>query len=103
MTEQYVEELIQKYTEGTASEDEVQKLMDWYRSAHIGEVQWPASDPEEKDKVYNRMLQRLNKEMLKLYRKSGVPDPHLVAFQDTLFSIFLESDPLPEGSVEPRY
>lgn len=48
-------------------------------------------------------FQRLNKEMLKLYRKSGVPDPHLVAFQDTLFSIFLESNPLAEGSLEPRY
>jgi hypothetical protein len=48
-------------------------------------------------------FQRLNKEMLKLYRKSGVPDPHLVAFQDTLFSIFLESNPLSEGSLEPHY
>jgi hypothetical protein len=45
-------------------------------------------------------FKRLHREMVKLYRKSGVPDPHLVAFQDSLFSIFVESAH-PEGSFEP--
>lgn len=46
-------------------------------------------------------FQRLNREMVKLYRKSGISDPYLVAFQDTLFSLFLESDSESESSVEP--
>lgn len=46
-------------------------------------------------------FQHLNREMVKLYRKSGVSDPYLVAFQDTLFSLFLESDSELESSPEP--
>jgi transmembrane sensor len=63
MTGKYVEELIQKYTEGTASEEEIQKLMNWYDAAPIGDVQWHASDPDEKKNVYNRMLGRLKREI----------------------------------------
>lgn len=46
-------------------------------------------------------FQRLNREMVKLYRKSGIRDPYLVAFQDSLFSLFVEADRDFEGSVEP--
>jgi transmembrane sensor len=63
MTEKYVEELIQKYAEGTASKEEIQKLMNWYNLSPIGDVHWHVTDPEEKKKVYNRMLQRLKKEI----------------------------------------
>ncbi|MFC4768835.1 hypothetical protein [Effusibacillus consociatus] len=46
-------------------------------------------------------FQRLNREMVKLYRKNGITDPYLVAFQDTLFSLFVETDRHFEGSTEP--
>lgn len=46
-------------------------------------------------------FQRLNREMVKLYRKSGITDPYLAAFQDALFSLFVEADSEFEGSVEP--
>lgn len=59
MTEQYIEELVQKYADGTATPEEVQQLMDWYRAAPVGEVAWPAVDAQERDNVYQRMLQRL--------------------------------------------
>jgi hypothetical protein len=35
-------------------------------------------------------FKRLHKEMSKLYRKSGVPNASRVAFQDSLFSLYLE-------------
>jgi transmembrane sensor len=59
MTEQYIEELVQKYADGTATPEEVQQLEDWYRAAPVGEVAWPAADAQEREKVYQRMLQRL--------------------------------------------
>src|SRR5688500_12403058 len=62
MTEEYVEELIQKYAEGTASEEEKLKLMKWYNAAEINEVKWPATKPGEDQEVYNRMLRRLQQE-----------------------------------------
>lgn len=45
-------------------------------------------------------FKRLHREMVKLYRKSGIGDPQLIAFQDSLFSIFMESYHS-EGSFEP--
>jgi ferric-dicitrate binding protein FerR (iron transport regulator) len=62
MTEQKIEELIQKYSSGTAREDEIKKLMDWYRDS-TGEVGWPSSDPMEKKKVHDRMLSRMQNEI----------------------------------------
>jgi ferric-dicitrate binding protein FerR (iron transport regulator) len=63
MTEQHLEELVQKYADGTASQQELQQLMDWYHGAVIGDVHWPADSAGEKPEVYNRMLSRLHKEM----------------------------------------
>src|SRR4051812_7116247 len=59
MTEQYVEELVQKYADGTATPEEVQQLMNWYRAAPVGDVAWPTVDAQESDKVFQRMLRRL--------------------------------------------
>jgi ferric-dicitrate binding protein FerR (iron transport regulator) len=59
MTEEYLEELIQKYADETASEEEIHQLMNWYRSFPVNDVQWPSATPGEKKKVYNKMLQRL--------------------------------------------
>ena len=64
MTEEYVEELIQKYADGTASEEEILQLMKWYRVAEINEVKWPATKPGEKQEVYNRMFHRLRQDTL---------------------------------------
>jgi transmembrane sensor len=63
MTEQYIEELVQKYAEGTATSEEVQQLMDWYHTGPVRDVVWPAVDAEEREKVYQRMLQRLQVSM----------------------------------------
>ena len=63
MTEEYVEELIQKYAEGTASEEEILKLMKWHNAAEINEVKWPTTKPGEEQEVYNRMLSRLRQEV----------------------------------------
>lgn len=70
MTEQYVEELIQKYADGNASELEIGQLMTWYNSAVIGNVSWTISDEKEKALLYDRMLNRLRRQIVpqkKLY------------------------------------
>lgn len=63
MTEQHIEALVQKYAEGTATIEEVQQLMNWYREAKVEEVVWPASHANEKDDLYRRMLQRLQQSL----------------------------------------
>lgn len=37
-------------------------------------------------------FKRLNRDLLKFYRKSGLDNAFLLAFQDSLFSLFTESD-----------
>jgi ferric-dicitrate binding protein FerR (iron transport regulator) len=64
MTQQYIEELIRKYAEGVASEEEIKRLTDWYRSSNVEEVQWPSSNASEKETVSLRMHERLRKEVL---------------------------------------
>src|SRR5689334_12921624 len=61
MTEEKIRELIEKYAEGTATEVETWQLMQWYQTGGE-EVVWSSSNPEEEKSVYNRMLQRLQKE-----------------------------------------
>lgn len=62
MTEQQVETLIQKFADGSATEEELQQLENWYGSSPVTEVLWPAADASERKEVYNRMLQRLRRE-----------------------------------------
>jgi ferric-dicitrate binding protein FerR (iron transport regulator) len=59
VTEQYIEALVQKYADGTATPEEVQQLMDWYHTAPVMEVSWPTASAQERGQVYHRMLQRL--------------------------------------------
>ena len=63
MTEQYIEDLIRKYAEGTASDDEVQKLMEWYRLSLPEDVSWPTSYAAEKEDLFRRMLGRLKNQI----------------------------------------
>jgi len=64
MTEAALDELIRKYAEGTATPEEAERLMAWYRSGPTGEVPWPATAADEKEAVYSRMLQRLQRDTL---------------------------------------
>lgn len=62
MSEEYLIQLIKNYAAGKASDEEVQELFNWHRTANSSEaIQWPG----EKQEVYNRMLQRLHKEKAK--------------------------------------
>lgn len=60
MTEQSIEELIQKYADGTSTEGEVQRLMNWYHGASIGEVEWRSEAPNERALLFERILQRIH-------------------------------------------
>ena len=57
MTEHYVEELIRKFADGTATANEIEELNKWYRSNLGADVQWPSKD--QKHEVGARMLSRL--------------------------------------------
>ena len=61
MTEQHIEALVQKYADGTATPKEGEQLMDGYHAAPRGDAPWLADDTQERDKVKQRMLQRLQK------------------------------------------
>jgi transmembrane sensor len=61
MTASMVEELAEKFVAGTASDEEIKQLMEWYQMAVPGEVIWP-SEHGEAVAVQQRMLQRLQKE-----------------------------------------
>ncbi len=63
MTEQYFEELINKYANGEATDEEIQQLGDWYRSFRVADVPWPSSQQSEKELVSRRMLDRLKNEI----------------------------------------
>ena len=62
MTEQHLEELIQKYADSSASDEEIRELMDWYRKAPVADVPWQSSNAKEKEDLYHRMLQKLHRE-----------------------------------------
>jgi len=40
----------------------------------------------------SREFKQLHKEMSKIYRKKGISDAPIVAFQDSLFSLFMEQN-----------
>jgi len=45
-------------------------------------------------------FKQLNRDLLKFYRKSGMTDPSLLAFQDSLYSLFIEFDDDRQVSLE---
>ena len=88
MTEQYIEELIRKYAEGSASPGEIQKLMEWYSLSHPGEVQWPIEDPSEKEVVSKRMLRRLQDRITsRSVRIIGFPWQRIAAILFVFFGV----------------
>lgn len=54
-----LDELIDKYAFGTITPEELQELLEWYRSAEIVTVEWPTDKVEEMDHLRERMLLRL--------------------------------------------
>src|SRR5688572_11029925 len=59
MTSSKLEELISKYANGNATDEEVRYLMNWYRNQSVEEVNWQAEDLQEEQQVYQRILRRL--------------------------------------------
>ena len=69
MDPNYLDELIRKYADDTATPEEMEELLDWYRSIHSVEtVEWPATSPGEKEALQQRLLQRLDRQL-------GAPAP----------------------------
>ena len=63
MTEQQIQELIRKYAEGLATPEEEAQLLRWYRTVPVEGVPWPSPDADEKSRVHNRILQRLQRSL----------------------------------------
>jgi len=59
MDRQKVDELIQKFGEGTATREEEQALLDWYHSFPNEEIAWPSSGKSEREEVYHSILKKL--------------------------------------------
>ncbi|WP_342328008.1 FecR domain-containing protein [Pedobacter sp. FW305-3-2-15-E-R2A2] len=52
--------LIQKYINGTASPEEREQLLNWYRSQQPETVEWPSATETEEKQVYDRMLSKID-------------------------------------------
>lgn len=52
-------QLIEKYLIGTASEEEKEQLLTWYRSRDHSEVEWPAESETEEENVYHRIFSNI--------------------------------------------
>ncbi|HTI07565.1 MAG TPA: FecR domain-containing protein [Puia sp.] len=64
MDPNYLDELIRKYADDTATPEEIQELLEWYRSIHSFEIiEWPATYPTEKEDLEQRLLQRLDRQL----------------------------------------
>ncbi|MDP4149944.1 MAG: DUF4974 domain-containing protein [Bacteroidota bacterium] len=59
MDQSRLDELIYKYASGELTAEEWQELMEWYRTAEVGPVEWPGSQPDERENLRQRMLHRL--------------------------------------------
>lgn len=59
MLQNRIHDLIDKYLDGTATEDERQELLSWYRDEADKTSEWPVASPEEKIKLKERMLGNL--------------------------------------------
>ena len=65
MEENYLNELIQKYILGTATADQRDELLRWYRGNHEEELLLPYADANEEEKAKARMLRSLSLQISK--------------------------------------
>lgn len=64
MDPNYLDDLIRKYADDTATPEEIQELLEWYRSIHSFEIiEWPATYPTEKEELEQRMLLHLEQRL----------------------------------------
>lgn len=59
MMQDRIQELVGKYLNGTATEEERQELLTWYRNEAGKTSEWPLASPEEKTLLKERMLGNL--------------------------------------------
>ncbi|WP_222537904.1 FecR family protein [Pedobacter polysacchareus] len=55
--------LIQKYINGTCTEEEREQLLRWYRSPQNEIVEWPAAAGMEEEAVYQRIFSKIEQEI----------------------------------------
>jgi len=81
MDQDRLDELIDKYAFGTISPRELQELLDWYHSAEIVTVEWPAEGLEEKDHLKERMLLRLQTQIRTVPENPPVAAPLVIPIE----------------------
>jgi transmembrane sensor len=63
--------LIQKYINGTASPEEREQLLNWYRSQQPETVEWPSATETEEKQVYDRILSKIDQHIDTPYQQPG--------------------------------
>lgn len=61
MTREELSGLIEKYLSGTASPEERERLLTWYRRTSREETVWPADSPGEAERLKERLLDKLSR------------------------------------------
>ena len=69
MDKSRLDELIDKYASGKITAEEWEELMEWYRAAEVGVVEWPSDDPNEREQLQQRMLHRLQDQLRPVPKK----------------------------------
>ena len=59
MDPEYIKQLIVKYAKQSASREEVDTLMDWYRQESNKSATWFVESEQEKEHIHKRLLYRL--------------------------------------------
>lgn len=72
MEQQEINHLIEKYLAGTATAEEKETLMTWYRSEDIQEVEWHADNPGEIAALRDRVLANLRTHIESTRKKTPV-------------------------------
>jgi ferric-dicitrate binding protein FerR (iron transport regulator) len=63
MEKTLIYQLVGKYLNNEATMEEVERLNEWYRTAHKDQVEWPASFPGEEQVIRDRMWQRMQEQI----------------------------------------
>jgi hypothetical protein len=97
MDPQYIKQLIVKYAKRSASREEVDTLMNWYRQESNNSTPWPAESEQEQDRLHNQMLSRLkadiNRSVKSAFPWLKVAAAILIVFCSAILTYYFVSQP----------
>src|SRR5581483_6234143 len=93
MNTEQLHKLIEKYLAGTASEEEKNKLNEWYRLENEKTIEWDSLAPYEETRVQRSMLQQLQRyvKSTKALEQGGFNRQHVLRIAVVVTGVLLVS------------